>query len=114
MGALANTLEEIGDERAVPLLEQMLRTAFLFDEDANRSSLLEEKTVDAASGEVRPLERDELIHGLLYTLKKIGGNAGIKVILDYADQVQGGRLQPPGRTRPHRKACPRRAPAAAE
>lgn len=96
MSALANALAETGDERAVPVLETMLRTAFLQPDDAPQSKLLEEKRVDAVTGETRGLDRDDVIHTILFALGKVGGEAGLKVILECVDQVQAGRLQPPG------------------
>lgn len=96
MSALANALAETGDERAVPVLETMLRTAFLQPDDVPQSKLLEERTIDAASGQTRGLDRDDVVHTILFTLGKVGGEAGLRVILECVDQVQAGRLQPPG------------------
>lgn len=96
MGALANVLAEIGDQRATALLETMIRVAFFHQDGAKQSKLLEEKIIDPATGQARPLDRDDLVHTLLYTLDKIGGDSGVKIVLDYADQVQAGRLTAPG------------------
>ena len=96
-GALANALAEIGDARALPLLEDMLRCALLHQEDPGKSQRFEETVVDAASGEIRPLDRDDLVHTLLYTVYKIGGEKGQALVLDYADQIQAGRLESPGK-----------------
>lgn len=97
MSALANALQEIGDERAIPLLEMMIRCAMLYQEETGpQAKLFEEKMVDAATGKLRDLDRDDLVHTLFYTLHRIGGEQGIKIILEYADQIQVGRLTTPG------------------
>jgi hypothetical protein len=74
----------------------MLRCALLYQVDPHKSKLFEEKVVDAASGEVRQLDRDDLVHTLLYTVYKIGGEKGQALVLDTADQLQAGRLESPG------------------
>ncbi|OPZ07019.1 MAG: hypothetical protein BWZ08_02132 [candidate division BRC1 bacterium ADurb.BinA292] len=96
MAALANALQTIGDERSVPLLEAMIRTALFHDEAGPRSQVLEEKVLDAASGELVELNRDDLIHTLIYTLLESGGEAGIQAALDLADQMQAGQIRIPG------------------
>jgi hypothetical protein len=42
------------------------------------------------------LDRDEVLHTLLFTAEKIGGEAGQRLLLGYADQAQAGQLHAPG------------------
>jgi hypothetical protein len=96
MSALAGVLESIGDERAVPLMESMIQCALLHEEDPHRSRLLDEKVRDDATGALRELDRDDLIHSMFYSMLAFGGDAGLRVALDYADQIQAGRVLSPG------------------
>jgi hypothetical protein len=96
MGALAGALEAIGDERAVPLMEAMIQCALMHVEDERRSRLLDEKVRDVATGELQDLDRDDLVHGMFYSILQFGGEPGMRVTLDYADQVQAGRILSPG------------------
>ncbi len=96
MGALAEVLQAIGDERALELLGSMVRVAFLHREDPRQAQLMGEKIRDAATDQMRPLDRDDVIHTLLYTIQKIGNQAGTSLLLEFADQVQAGRLESPG------------------
>jgi hypothetical protein len=66
--AMGEVLEKIGDERAVPLLEAMSRTALAHDDSKVKDSILAEKVGDAASGQARPLTRDDVLHSLLFAL----------------------------------------------
>ncbi|MEN6625846.1 MAG: hypothetical protein ABFD69_06420 [Candidatus Sumerlaeia bacterium] len=95
MGSMAEALQAIGDERAVPLLEAMARVA-INQTDANHSQVLREKVRDIATDKLVDLDRDDMINTILYTLLKIGGDAGRGVVLDFADQVQAGRIVSPG------------------
>lgn len=90
--AFAEALQKIGDERAVPILERMIETVFL-KADEPSSTLLKEKVRDAASGEMRELDRGEVLHALLYALEEIGGERGQASLLEFADRVQAGQLQ---------------------
>ncbi len=94
--AFAEAMQKIGDERAVPILETMVRTVILQSDTAGEMYLLKEKVRDAATGELRDLDRDEMLHTLLFTLEKIGGEAGRRVLLGVADQVQAGQIISPG------------------
>jgi hypothetical protein len=80
----------------VPLLERMIRCAIHHQDEPSKSKLFSEKKFDVASGELRELDRDDLVHTLFYTLRQVGPDQSIKIILDYADQVQAGRLAAPG------------------
>ncbi|GEM_PF-2777085 len=93
--AFAELVQRIGDERAVPVLDAMLRTAFLHDAEAEPAHA-REVVVDAGAGGTRSLDRDEVIHGLLFALEKAGGEAGRRIALGYADQIQTGQLRAPG------------------
>ncbi len=96
MGAFAEALQAIGDERAVPILESMARIAFNHVEDPRASQMFREKVRDLATDQLVDLDRDDLISTLLYTLLKIGGEGGRRVVLDFTDQVQAGRFESPG------------------
>lgn len=94
--AFGEVMEKIGDERAVPVLERMTRTAFAQDERGDAGSILAEQVGDAASGKARPLTRDDVLHSLIFSLSKTGGEPGKRVLLQIADQVQAGQLPTPG------------------
>lgn len=96
MGAVAHYLEEFGDERAAELLEKMIRIALMHQDNGRQSKLLQEQMLDPASGRLRELDRDDLIHTMLHTLYQIGGRDGLNIIMDFADQVQAGRIDMPG------------------
>ena len=96
MSSLANVLAEIGDKRVVPLLETMIRCAILYEPDPHQSKLFEEKVLDPATGQIQDLDRDDLIHTMISAMLKIGGDAGVHIVLDFTDQVQVGRLPSPG------------------
>ncbi|MCE5230237.1 hypothetical protein LLG95_11655 [bacterium] len=96
MGSFAEALQAIGDERAVPLLESMTRIAITYVEDPKQSQIFREKVRDIATDKLVDLDRDDLVNTHLYTLLKIGGDAGRGVVLDFADQVQAGRIVSPG------------------
>lgn len=96
MDSLSGVLAEIGDASAVPLLEVMARTVLLFGEDEVKNPLLDEKVMDAVSGQYADLNRDDLVHSILSALKEIGGEEGLAVILHVADEVQSGQLSAPG------------------
>ena len=75
----------------------MIRTALLHNpEEKQTSYLTRERVADAASGEVQELDRDDMIQSLLYSLKQFGGEEGLGIVLDFADQLQAGRLPLPG------------------
>lgn len=94
--AFGEVMSRAGDERAVPLLEMMARTAFAHDDRSSTGSLLAEQVGDPASGTSRALTRDDVLHALIYALEKTGGEAGRRVLLQFADQVQAGQVAPPG------------------
>lgn len=94
--AFAEVMQTVGDERAVPVLEMMIRTTFHRTEDPEANSILKEQVLDPATGQMKDLDRDDILHTLLFTLEKIGGEKGRRMILAYADQVQAGQLPPAG------------------
>jgi hypothetical protein len=98
MAAFANAVAEFGDaaQPAVPLLETMTRVAMMQDDKAPRGQFQQEKVFDGATEQMKELDRDDVVHTLLYTLQNAGGEAGLAIVLDYADQVQAGRLASPG------------------
>lgn len=93
--AFAEVLQQAGDERAVTILDTMIRASFM-DGGGEKDRLLKERVQDAATGEMRELNRDDIIHTLLFTLDKIGGESGQRIVRGYADQVQAGQLASPG------------------
>lgn len=94
--AFGEVMSRIGDERAVPLLEMMTRTALAHDDRSSTASVLTELVGDPASGTSRALTRDDVLHPLLYALEKTGGEPGRRLLLQFADQVQSGQVAPPG------------------
>lgn len=95
ISAFANTLRVIGDPSAVSLLSDLLRLALLH-EDEETSMVQRETVIDPVTGQTHALDRDDLVHTVLFTLQKIGGEQGAAVVLDCADQVQAGRIPNPG------------------
>jgi hypothetical protein len=96
MGALGNALEAIGDASAVPLMQTMIQCALTHEDEEQRSRLLDEKVRDAATGQIRDLDRDELVHGMLYSMMHFGGEDGTQAALEYAEQLQAGLITSPG------------------
>jgi hypothetical protein len=95
MGALANVFAEIGDESCVPMLEGMIRTALLHNEDATPNHL-REQVMDVGSHTPKSLDRDDMIDTMVRALIQIGGEPGRQVALGLADQIQSGRVPNPG------------------
>lgn len=96
VSAFAELMGRIGDPRALPLLERMVLMLFNHADSPDDPVLLQEKFRDAASGEMLGLNRDDMIHTLLFTIEKIGGEPGGRILLEFADRVQAGQLQTPG------------------
>lgn len=95
--ATAELLTKVGDESALPLLERMARTAFnARPDEIERMYLLKEKFHDAATGEMRDLNPDDVLLSILYAIEKIGGEAGLRLLLRFADEIRTGRLPTPG------------------
>jgi hypothetical protein len=96
MAALANVLDEIGDESAVSLIDTMIRCALMHDDAEDRNDPFSEKVSDAGTGELQELDRDDVIDTMIRVLVKIGGDEGLICALDIADQMQAGRVRLPG------------------
>lgn len=93
--ATGELLQKIGDERAVALLERMIRTT-LMQADEPASYLLKEMVFDPVTGGTKELDRDEVAHTLLFTLEKVGAEPGKKILLGLSDQIQAGQITAPG------------------
>lgn len=93
--AFAEALRKIGDERAVPLLTRMIRTAFQAPA-TTQSYLLKEQSLNSATGQLQELDRDDVVHTMLFALEEIGGEPGKAALLELADRVQAGQMQSPG------------------
>lgn len=95
MASFSHVMVQIGDERAVAVLEQFITIALLHNTE-EISSIQRETITDPASGQARELDRDDMVHSLFYAINKIGGEQGKAVALSFADRMQAGRLHPPG------------------
>lgn len=96
LNAFTEVMAKIGDERALPLLERMIAMTFQHADNPDDPVMLQEKFRDPATGEMRGLNRDDIIHTMLFTAEKIGGDAAQRMILQFADKVQSGQLGSPG------------------
>ncbi len=94
--AFAETMQKIGDERAAPLLERMIRVSFMGAGETSSDPLYIEKVYDPATAAMKDLEPDDIIHSLMFALDKCGGEGGRRALLGIADQLQAGQLVSPG------------------
>lgn len=94
--AFGELMQKCGDERAMPILETMTRTAFIHEDRKDTDKHYKEMVRDPATGEMRELNRDDVLHSLLFAIQKVGGDPGKRVLLGFADQVQAGQLSAPG------------------
>ncbi len=92
----AEVLGKIGDESALPVLETMIRTSLMHRESEGKDLLLDEKVLDVASGEMRDLDRDDIVHTLIHTVDELGGDRAAALIVGIANQVQSGQIASPG------------------
>lgn len=93
--AIAEVLEKIGDERAVPTIEKLLRSGLMAD-DEEIGKYQKEYFWDSTEGRRRPLTQDKIVASLVYAADKIGGEQVEQLLTRLFQQVQGGHLSPPG------------------
>jgi HEAT repeat protein len=94
--ALAEVLEKIRDERAVPLLEKMLLNAFIVDE-TKISKYRRDKYWDSAEGARREIPKDTITAALVHALNEIGGERAENFLVHVFRQIQSKHLPPPGK-----------------
>lgn len=93
--ALGEALSQIGDERALPLLQKILINTLTFD-DSKIPEHMRETYYDAAKGENVPLSRDRIAHSLCYAIQHRCGPQGAKLLMEMAQAVQNKRYAVPG------------------
>lgn len=93
--AMAEVLADIGDQSALPLLRMMLTNTLQTDENAIPEHL-RETYYDAAMNERVPLSKDKIVHALVFTIHKIGGEEGMQLLQDVAEDIRTGEREAPG------------------
>jgi len=94
--AMAEVLGEIGDERALSLLEKLL-TASLMMEESSLGKYEKELTWDPANQTRRELDKDSITFALVYAANKIGGDRADEILEDVYARIQVGHYTNPGR-----------------
>lgn len=93
--AIAEVLEKIGDERAIPIIEKLLCNSLLAD-DEEIGKYQKEYYWDSTEAKRKPLSQDKIVGSLVYAADKIGGEQAEELLNGLFEQVQGGHLSPPG------------------
>lgn len=93
--AIGEIFTKIGNESAIPVIEKMLFTSFIFDENAV-DKYHKETFWDPADKQNKPLSKDKIISTLVYAVKTIGGKSADELLQRLYNQIQSGRLQNPG------------------
>lgn len=94
--AVADVLEHVGDERAVPVLERILLSSFSHNPTNEDLKYQREQVWDATAQSHRTLDRDTIIAPIVFTVGTIGGEPGKALLVNLAKQVRAGRLALPG------------------
>jgi hypothetical protein len=93
--AIAEVCEKTRLRQAVPILERMLLTSLLHNEqDANRYEV--ETYWDASSQQRVPLNKEMVVAPLVYAIGTAGGHEALVVLTRLDDQIKSGRMQLPG------------------
>jgi len=85
--ALAETLGQIGDPRALDLLERLLANALLF-EGSGRTKYQVEKYYDSTNGARKELTNDQVVAALLFAVEKIGGQQAETILVRAYNQIR--------------------------
>ncbi len=93
--AIAEVLEKIGDERAIPIIEKLLCNSLMAD-DEEIGKYQKEYYWDSTEAKRKPLSQDKIVASLVYAADKIGGEQAEQLLSRLFQQVQGGHLSPPG------------------
>lgn len=89
--AIGEIMAEIGDKRAIPLLEEMLINTYIAEEKP-KNIYEEEYYWDVAEGRRKPLTKDKVAAALIYALDKINTPEGEEVLIRLMKQIQQGQL----------------------
>ncbi|MCX7765847.1 MAG: hypothetical protein N2246_03965 [Candidatus Sumerlaeia bacterium] len=89
--AMGEILAEIGDTRAIPLLEEMLINTYIAEEKP-KNVYEEEYYWDVAEGRRKPLTKDKIASALIYALDKINTTEGEEILIRLMKQIQQGQL----------------------
>jgi len=93
--ALAEILEKIGNQTALPLLKKLVFNAWMASDEA-ASKYFRETYYDPADGALKPMTRDKVIHALLYAISKACGKPGMAYLVETARQIRAKQLDVPG------------------
>lgn len=94
--AIAEVMSRIGDEQAVPLLDKLLSITLTTDEKG-LGKYEKEHYWDSAEEERKVLEKDKIIHAIVYALNKIGGESADRALENLYHQFQAGQYPLPGK-----------------
>lgn len=93
--AVAEILEKIGDEQALPVLKKLIITAWMSSDEPG-SKYYQETWYDTISESVKPMTRDKIIYALLFAVGNVGGIEGKKFLVETGQQVRSKQLDMPG------------------
>jgi len=93
--ALAEVFGQIGDARALDLLEKMLANALLF-EGSGRTKYQVEKYYDATEGVRKELTSDQVAAALLFAVEQIGGEQADRILVRAYSQIRAPGASSPG------------------
>jgi HEAT repeat protein len=94
--AVAEVMSRIGDERAVPLLDKLLSITLTTNEK-ELGKYEKEHYWDSAEEAQMFLEKDKIVHAIVYALNKIRGNTADCVLEDLYQKFQAGQYPIPGK-----------------
>lgn len=93
--AIAEVCEKARLRQAVPILEKMLLTSLLHNEqDANRYEV--ETYWDASVQQRVPLNKEKVVAPIVFAIGTAGGHEALVVLTRLDDQIKSGRMQLPG------------------
>lgn len=93
--AVAEVCEKVRLRPAVPILEKMLLTAMMFNEqDANRYEA--ETYWDASIQQRIPLSKEKVVAPIVFAIGTAGGPEALQILTNLDDQIKSGRMQMPG------------------
>ncbi len=93
--AIAEVLEKIGNESAISIIEKLLCSALVAD-DEEIGKYQKEYYWDSTEAKRKPLSQDKIVASLVYAADKIGGEKAEELLGRLFKQIQGGHLSPPG------------------
>ncbi len=78
------------------MLRQLLTNTFLHDDSGAKSAYVKEQVLDVATEQRQDLSHDRVIASLVYALDQIGGEEADAILSGVYEQIQAGRVSPPG------------------